>query len=161
MWTISRQIQWPSGERVVEISRGGPDYTNPDALTAQYEGEFETLRDPREAADTALRIARAWARAQRETVGIGCGSTMGWTLPFDPIVMVDPRGHVQGLRDLHNWAEGAWERAPKCDECSDALPDDARRIFLLDLADDERYCSDSCADTAYCRIARESREVAV
>jgi len=38
MWTVTRQRQWPDGVDIVEVSAGGIDYTNPDALCAKYDG---------------------------------------------------------------------------------------------------------------------------
>lgn len=46
VWTVTRQRQWPDGNEVVEISLGGIDYCNPDALAAQYPGEFQQYADP-------------------------------------------------------------------------------------------------------------------
>ena len=34
-YTITRQRQFPEGTPVVEVSSGGLDYTNPDALVAK------------------------------------------------------------------------------------------------------------------------------
>ena len=74
MWTVTRQRQWPDGANLVEISAGGLDYTNPDALSARYPGEFSTFDDPREAVEVALDIVRAW---RRDSPGYGLKSAMG------------------------------------------------------------------------------------
>jgi len=39
MYTVTRQIQWPDGTPVVEVSEGDINYTNPDALKEKYPGE--------------------------------------------------------------------------------------------------------------------------
>ena len=54
-YVVTRQIQWPEGKHVVEISAGGFDYTNPDALVAKYPGEFGEFCDPREALKNGRR----------------------------------------------------------------------------------------------------------
>jgi hypothetical protein len=53
MHTVTRQLQWPTGNSVVEISEGDINYSNhgefqefinysnPDALVAKYDGEFQ------------------------------------------------------------------------------------------------------------------------
>ncbi len=60
MYTITRQIQWPDGTSIVEISEGELDYTNPDALVEKYPGEFETFDNPIEAVNTAIEICKSW-----------------------------------------------------------------------------------------------------
>ena len=44
MYTVTRQCQWPDGDNVVEVSVGGIDYCNPDALSPKYAGEFEEYK---------------------------------------------------------------------------------------------------------------------
>ena len=82
-WTVTRQYQWPNGNSVVEISEGGIDYTNPDALAGKYLGEFEEFADPRKAVETAIEICRSWRRDGEKKAYIGIGATGGYTLPFD------------------------------------------------------------------------------
>src|SRR5438046_8051608 len=82
MFTVTRQRQWPDGDNVVEVSHGGLDYCNPDALGAKYAGEFEEFADPRQAVETAIEIVRAWRKDSKERIAIGVGSTNGMTLPF-------------------------------------------------------------------------------
>ena len=43
MFTVTRQRQFPDGENVVEVSAGGLDYTNPDALGAKYAVSYTHL----------------------------------------------------------------------------------------------------------------------
>jgi len=82
-YTITRQVQWPEGRPVVEISSGGIDYTNPDALSQKYAGEFQTYDDPVEAVETAIEICRAWRKDGERTARLGIGATGGMTMPFD------------------------------------------------------------------------------
>ena len=94
-YTITRQLQWPEGTPVVEVSRGGIDYTNPDALVARYPGEFETFDDPIEAMETAIAICRAWRKEWRKGQGpiprVAHGATGGMTMPFEPCTFQDAR----------------------------------------------------------------------
>ena len=83
-YTVTRQLQWPDGTPVVEISAGGMDYTNPDALSAKYPGEFETFDDPEEAAQAALQILALWRADGQPEAQPAYGATGGMTMPFDP-----------------------------------------------------------------------------
>ena len=90
-WTVTRQLQWPEGTPVVEVSSGGIDYTNPDALSPRYPGEFETYADPVEAVEAAILICRAWRKDSRKDAKVGYGATGGMTLPFDPSTFQEAR----------------------------------------------------------------------
>jgi hypothetical protein len=80
---VTRQLQWPEGKRVVEVSTGGMDYTNPDALVPKYEGEFEEFDDPGEAVEAAIKICRKWREDGCKDAKVGFGSTGGFTMPFE------------------------------------------------------------------------------
>jgi hypothetical protein len=156
-YTVTRQSQWSTGEDVVEISFGGLDYTNPDALSAEYAGEFEEFVDPREAAKTALEIAKQWQadvkKAGKKTkIGVAYGSTGGMTMPFSP----------QGRKEILAWANEEYEGLPKCAHCNEPLPDKAKRFTLSDPYDGfgEEYCSENCADQAYEFYQQEDAKVA-
>lgn len=133
MWTVTRQIQWPDGDHMVEISEGGLDYTNPDALAAQYPGEFEEFVDPRDALDAAIEIARAWRKDTRKKISIGHGATGGMTMPFSPST----------IKDLKAWAKKAAENLPRCDKCGEIIKGDP---FTLWDYEDVQFCSESCAE---------------
>ncbi len=90
-YTVTRQLQWPEGTPVVEISAGGRDYTNPDALSPCYPGEFEIFDDPVEAVETAISICRAWRKDGKKEARIGHGATGGMTLPFDSCTFEEAR----------------------------------------------------------------------
>lgn len=136
MYTVTRQRQWPDGDNVVEISSGGLNYTNPDALVAKYPGEFEEFTDPREAAETALEIAESWrADCPGVEIGVAYGSTGGYTLPFSPC----------GVEELREWSQAEWDSLPKCGCCGEPFPDKRERWYANDW-DDIEYCSERCAD---------------
>ena len=82
-YTVTRQLQFPNGTPVVEVSLGGIDYTNPDALSEKYPGEFEEFNNPVEAVEAAIGICRAWRKDGTPKARIGIGYTGGATMPFE------------------------------------------------------------------------------
>jgi len=88
-YVITRQLQWPTGELVVEVSTGGMDYTNPDALAPMYPNEMVELTF-KEVEQSAINIVEKWqtdinsgkTRFNGKTVKLGFGSTLGFTMPF-------------------------------------------------------------------------------
>ena len=79
---VSRQMYWPTGERVVEIAVGGVEYANPDMLVPWYPGEGVEYETPRKALEAALSIRGAWSRDDGPCrVEVGC--THGFTMPFE------------------------------------------------------------------------------
>lgn len=134
-YTVTRQRQWPEGTPVVEISSGGIDYTNPDALVKKYQGEFETFDDPREAATAAIAICNAWRKDRASKAKVGHGATGGMTMPFDPTT----------FRDLLRWAKKVFKSLPKCDRCGELLP---AKYYTVPELDDERFCREYCAEMA-------------
>lgn len=150
-WTVTRQTQWPDGTKIVEISRGGIDYTNPDALVQKYPGELETFADPREAVTTALAIAKAWQADAGRSIAIGHGGTGGMTMPFEGDVIVTKTA-ARGIRALRKWAQDSYDAAPKCDNCPNPLPEPEGRNGgpwrLIEDPDQRSFCSENCADQA-------------
>lgn len=143
MWTVTRQIQYPTGMHVVEISAGGIDYTNPDALSPQFRGEFAEFADPREAVATARNIAQQWRRQKPgRRVYVAHGATGGMTLPFEP----------ESMKELEAWAEKTWENTPKCARCGDVLGETKYSAGVVypdgdfNSYDDFVYCSEYCAE---------------
>lgn len=137
-YTVTRQRQWPEGTAMVEVSGGGLDYTNPDALGAKYPGEFETYTDPREAVETAIAICRAWRKDDAPGARVAYGATGGMTMPFDSC----------SFEEARVWARRAYERLPKCARCGDPLPPHPYRL----PDSDERFCREYCAEES-CRQA--------
>lgn len=132
-FTVTRQLQWPEGTPVVEVSVGGLDYTNPDALVERYDGEFQTYDDPREAAAVAIAICKAWRKDGEKRARIGIGATGGMTMPFDPCT----------FREAMAWAKKRYLDPPKCDRCRDTL----REQYYFDPDDpDVKFCSEFCAE---------------
>lgn len=74
---------------MVEVSKGGIDYVNPDALVGKYPGEFEQFESPLEAIKTAIAICEAWRKDGRKEAQVAIGSTGGMTLPFEPTTFED------------------------------------------------------------------------
>ena len=137
-YIVTRQLQWPEGAAVVEISEGGWDYINPDALAGKYPGEFEEYKDPREALETAIAVAKRWKEDEpRLEIGIGAGYTGGYTMPFEP----------QKTDELQKWAEEEYSRLPKCARCGEIIEDPDSAFRIEDF--DEVFCSEFCANEPY------------
>lgn len=134
-YTVTRQRQWPEGIPVVEVSAGGIDYANPDALVAKYPGEFETYDDPVEAVEVAIKICRAWRKDGTSRARVGIGATGGMTMPFEAI----------SFKVAREWAKKKLEEMPKCDRCGNVLP---KHYYRRLDDDDRRFCSEYCAEEA-------------
>ena len=137
-YTVTRQSQWPSGDKVVEVSAGGQDYTNPDALGSKYGrlGEFETFISPVLAVEAAIAICRAWRKDGAPSAKVGYGATGGMTMPFDSCTYEEARA----------WAAKREEQLPRCDRCGELLPEEHYTVPDLD---GERFCREYCAEEAY------------
>ncbi|RKY82665.1 hypothetical protein DRQ07_00650 [candidate division KSB1 bacterium] len=146
MYIVTRQLQWPDNTAVVEISEGGLDYTNPDALAAKYPGEFEEFSDPVEAVETAIEICKSWQNDGRKDASLGIGCTNGLTIPFDTCTFEDAR----------KWAERIYKKLKKCSTCGKIIEDMeewyAAGIYTSDdfypFNDNCKYCSEHCAEKA-------------
>jgi hypothetical protein len=108
-YTVTRQLQWPEGTPVVEVSSGGLDYTNPDALSPRYPGEFETYDDPAEAIEVAIAICRSWRKDGKKEARVGYGATGGMNLPFEPCT----------FREARQWAKRRRETLLESEEARD------------------------------------------
>lgn len=150
MYTVTRQHYWGVEEKdayVVEVSAGGFDYCNPDALVSKYSGEGEEYEDPREAVEVAIQIVKDWRRDGEKRAKIGIGATGGYTMPFDPTTFADAK----------KWAEKEYESLEKCAGCDTVIEDakewyQAGTIFkdgeFLPYEDGYKYCSERCAEKA-------------
>lgn len=139
MWTVTRQIQWPDGIKMVEVSAGDFNYTNPGQLTERWPslGEGKEFTDPREAVEAAIQIAKVWSAADEEKIEIGHGATMGMTMPFSS----------SSEEEMHKWAEKEYEALPKCAQCGEVL---GKNSFYHEFSmKDERYCSEHCCEKNY------------
>jgi hypothetical protein len=146
MYTITRQLQWPEGIPVVEISDGDIDYTNPDALATKYPGEFETFDDPIETVDTAIEICKSWRGDGEKKARIGIGATGGMTMPFDTCT----------FKDAKQWAKDIYKTLEKCPACN-AIVENLKEWWQAGLFtstgffpydDGYKYCSEHCAEKA-------------
>jgi len=134
---VSRQCYWPDGRNVVEVASGGLDYANPDMLVAKYPrlGEGETYKDPREAVQVAIAVARAWRLDSGKKIAIGTGCTMGFTMPFE----------ASSQKEALAWADRAYEKLPKCDGCEGVM---GKESWSADDWSGEEFCSDRCVTKA-------------
>jgi len=133
-YTVTRQHQWPDGTSMLEVSAGGRDYNNPDALVTKYPGEFETYDDLREAVTVAIAIYDAWRKDGEPEAQVGYGATGGDTMPSDACTYEEAKG----------WAQERYQALPKCPRCGDLLGRQ-RYKHTERLDSDEEYCSPHCA----------------
>jgi len=146
MYTVTRQLQWPEGTAIVEISKGSLDYTNPDALAAKYPGEFTEFSDPVEAVETAIEICRSWRNDGKRNASLGIGATGGMTMPFDTCT----------FKDARKWAKETNKKLEKCPACGEIVEDlkewyvageyTSNGFYPFD--DGYKYCSEYCANKA-------------
>lgn len=152
MKTVTRQIQWPTGDSVVEISDGGIDYANPDALTARYKGEFNEFSDPREAVEAAIAIAEAWQNdSPDKVIMIGHGGTCGMTMPFEGMEICE-----ETYAALREWAQEQYEELDKCQRCGDVLGKE--RWTHPGLPEEDEFCSENCCENHYWDLMKEAEE---
>lgn len=131
MYVVTRQLRTDGGA-MVEISRGGLDYCNPDALQEKYAGEFGEYPDPRDATRQAIKIMKSWqADEPDQKIKIGYGDTLGMTMPFDSCTVAE----------LERWGRKEYARLPRCDWCGDTILEDV--VTLPDCED--VFCSEFCA----------------
>jgi hypothetical protein len=151
MYTITRQRQWPEGKPVVEISYGGIDYCNPDALVEKYPhlGEFKEFKDPRKAAQASIAICKAWRKDGEKKAKIGIGSTGGMTMPFETC----------SFKQAEKWADMEYKAIPKCPQCAKIMEKNQEKWsagFITqggEFMPDEKYiyCSEYCAEKNFTR----------
>jgi hypothetical protein len=146
-YAITRQHYYYSGERVVEVSAGGLDYSGPDALVGKYPGEFKTFSNPVEAVETAITICKAWRTdSKRKDIKIAIGNSQGMGLEFKGSTFAEARKK----------AKQVLEKLPKCPSCGKIMESKSEKwtagyICLNgDFLPDEKYnyCSEYCAEKA-------------
>lgn len=126
MYCVSKQIQWPDGTLMIEVSAGGIDYVNPGLV-----GNIHEFLDPREAVEKAIELRAEWqAQSKDEPVSIGYGATGGFTMPFSEC----------DEQDARRWSEKKYDSLLKCDWCGEIL---GQKTFT-DEYDDYKFCSESC-----------------
>ncbi len=147
MYTITRQKQWTEGNPVVEVSYGGIDYCNPDALAKKYPGEFEEFSDPRKAIETAIAICLAWRKDGERKAKVGIGSTGGMTMPFETCT----------IKQAQKWAEEEYKTLPNCPQCAKIMEKNQEKWSIGFITKDGEfisyeeyiYCSEYCAEKNY------------
>ena len=146
MYTVTRQIQWPDGGHLVEVSAGGFDYTNPDALVSQFArlGEGETFVSPVKAVEAAIAVCEAWRADGCPEAQIGHGATGGMTMPFDPCTFEEARA----------WAEATEKKLLKCDRCGELLP----REHYSHPDGEGLFCREYCAEVTWQEQLSDSNE---
>lgn len=142
-FTVTRQHRWSDGLKIVEVSQGGIDYANPDALAKKWQGEFDEFTGMTAAVEAAIGIAKAWQETTTDQIFIGVGATHGMTMEFDALSL-----NEKNFDDLLTKAEKFDENLPRCGHCGDIL---TSRNYRHEFSDDE-FCSEYCAEQNYSEI---------
>ena len=141
-FTVTRQHRYHDGYKIVEVSQGGIDYANPDALCKKWQGEMEEYTGMTAAVEAAIGIAKAWQETTTDQIFIGVGATHGMTMEFDALELTE-----ETFDALLAKAEKFDENLPKCEHCGDILTgNNYGHIFNNG---ETPYCSDYCAEMAY------------
>jgi hypothetical protein len=139
---VTRQSNYyDEGAYSVEIARE-LDYAGPGALVQKYPGEFEEYNDPREAAEAAIRIARAW-RADKGLIDVPYEL---FTLAMNDMVYATVNDAMTS-GELREWAQRVYDNMPKCRHCGDIV--NSRALWYpMDFVGEEEFacCSENCAD---------------
>jgi hypothetical protein len=120
------------------------DYSNPGALVAKYDGEFDTFNDPRDAVTAAIKIATQWKADGGENITIRHGFTGGDTMPFDAPNNADDMGAAEATE----WAEKVYEKLLKCAVCGDVIGKEKWYPVCCHNDDSFACCSERCAEKA-------------
>ena len=144
-YSVSRQSRWPAGDLVVEIAAGGIECSGPDMLCDDYKGLGEGLEtnDPCEALAAAFAVRDEWNRELKAAYIAGeCSLGDPISCHIEAGYDLDVVAACEGLTDeqLREWAEGEWEKAPKCAHCGEAIGDPPYSL------DGEVFCSTRCVD---------------
>jgi hypothetical protein len=76
MYTVRRQVQWPDGQKVVEVSQGYLDSANPDMLSPRCHREGRTYSNPKEAVSSTIDTCPSCPAPPRSSAsGRGHGTT--------------------------------------------------------------------------------------
>ncbi len=78
-YCVTKQVQWPDGDMVVEVSIGDFNYCNPGAM-----GDIEKFELATDAAQRAIELQQEWQQEHpSEEVFVGHGYRMGRWLHFE------------------------------------------------------------------------------
>jgi hypothetical protein len=142
---VNRILDYYEGTFSVEVV-AGRDTGNPGRLGTEYRhlGEDESYADPRCAAIAAVRVQREWQKKREELIGlVHNGQVAGeWGVP----------GAEATVIELFMWANKEYRHLAKCGNCGDVL---GATTYYIDWGNEERYCSDVCAEIAHNRDIQE------
>ena len=129
-YCVTKQVQWPDGDMVVEVSIGDFNYCNPGAM-----GDIEEFEFAVDAAQRAIELQEEWQQEHPdEEVFVGYGYTGGNTMPFDP----------DEPEELLAWAKQRDDTLPCCDQCGTKISDEKNTFRLPD--EDAVFCQEYCAE---------------
>jgi hypothetical protein len=134
-YCVTKQIQYPDSDRVVEVSVATFDYVNPDCLSDGIK-ECETAT---EAVEYAIELAQKWQAECGEEVFVGKGYTGGNTMPFDPWELCELT-----FAKFRAWARERDEDLLRCDWCGSVI-EDQNKYSVYDSGDFS-FCREYCAE---------------
>lgn len=148
-FTVTRQHRWDDGKFIVEITQGDHDWSNPGALSAKYNNEFETFTGMKPAAEAAIEIAKKWKADEAEEIYIAWGNTHGFTMCLD-----DHETTEEVFTNLLKEAEEFDSKLSKCEECGDILTKDKYGNNFTDY-NEYPFCSERCAENHEIKFKKE------
>ncbi len=136
---ISRQIYYYTGDHVVEIQCGGIDYAGPDMLVCAFGyGEGREFDDPKEATLEAIKVLRAWRKAEPE-------SDINLTVRGRLAGEWGCEGEPMPVHDVIVWARAEFDRLDRCPRCAEIMPTNERDWWSHEFTD-IKFCSENCAN---------------
>lgn len=135
---VSRQSYYYSGERVVEIAEGGLGSAGCDMYVNAYPGEGEEYHDPREAVEAAILIWKQWVDDSNVPLPSGIAIGFGCIAELEPSL---------DLIELREYAEAEYDELEKCARCNGLIMDEP--YIIHEFGDDDKYCTEYCAEEAY------------
>jgi hypothetical protein len=141
-WYVSRQHYYYQQCYVVEIAGGGIDYSGSDMLCTQYrnEGEGQEYKNPKEAAQAAIKIRDAWIRDDKECLSTTPRIVFGSTGGIFTELEVDEDLSDEELLAKVDRIES---KLPKCERCGEPL---GEQTYSHEYSPGELFCSEFCAD---------------
>lgn len=142
---VHRIHRWPDGAFLVEVSEGR-DSADPGVLTTRYRnlGEGDAFFNPRNAATAAVRIMKQWQKDDP----VKFSDNMVTLSAIGLIGELGVPAEEMSALELFKWAKRQYALMPRCGRCGDPFRSD-ERYTIYDSYDEEGFCTDYCAETAY------------
>lgn len=132
MFYLTQQRYWhdEEGRNCLELA-SQLDAVSPGCIEFITESD-----DPREIALKAIQLQDYYFTDKNEDWPITIGTVLCYGNPDDGLC----------VEEVKLWGERHYKALDKCDRCGELL---GKTWFVHDFADEERFCSEHCADEAY------------